>query len=171
MILPRQLFILLATAGSLSSILFICPLSEAQTPTLTPTPTPTPTPSNTQPTSPIETRSPCDAFSTRQEAQAFFEHDPVSAANLDLNQDGQACDQLSTSLRTDGYRTSSGSTGDGWFYEIWQSSVRSAYSRQSPHRAVYYIKAWRSGASDTVLTTRSFSSAQAAYEYFAKQLK
>jgi hypothetical protein len=160
----------LRTAATLSFssivLLSICPVSKAQSPT----PTATPTPSNTQPTAPIETRSPCDAFSTRQEAQAFFERDPEDAANLDLNRDGQACDQLSTSLRTDGYRISSGTTSDGWTYEIWKSSVRSAYSR-SRDRVVYYVRAWRSHYPDTLLTTRNFTSVQAAYDYFVESLK
>ncbi|HEY9628788.1 MAG TPA: hypothetical protein V6C84_15925 [Coleofasciculaceae cyanobacterium] len=169
MILPPKVSSVLFVAGtiSFSSLAFwVCPPSNAQSPT----PSVTPTHSNPQPSSPVETRSPCDAFSTRQEAQAFFERDPVSAARLDPNQDGIACDQLSATLRTDGYRSASGSTSDGWFYEIWQSSVRSAYAA-SGDRVVYYIKAWRSGAADTVLTTRNFSSAQAAYEYFADQLR
>ncbi|HEY9661538.1 MAG TPA: hypothetical protein V6C65_24030, partial [Allocoleopsis sp.] len=133
------------------------------------TSSPSPSPSIAPSVSPIETRSPCDAFSTQTEAQAVFERDPVTAANLDLDRDGQACDQLSTSIRTDGYRISSGSTSDGWRYEIWRSTIRSTYS--TGNQVVYYVRAQWSEQPSTLLTTGNFSSAAAAYQYFTEHLK
>ncbi len=119
--------------------------------------------------SPIEARSLCDIFLNRQEAQAFFEHNSTNAINLNPDGDGQACRHLSTTVRTDGYQVSSGSTSNGWRFEVWKSSVRSSYG-SSHNQLIYYVKAWRSSQSDTLLTTRSFSSAQAAYEYFVNSL-
>ena len=148
---------------SLSSLFFLSLYLPAQAEPASPFPSGIPT------ASPIESRSFCDIFSNRQEAQAFLEHNAANTVHLDPDGDGQACNQLSTSVRTDGYRVSSGSTSSGWQFEVWKSSVRSSYS--STHNQVtYYVRAWRSSQLDTVLTTRNFSSAQAAYQYFVNSL-
>ena len=113
--------------------------------------------------------STCDFFQSAQEAQAFFERDPVNNALLDANGDGLACTHLPSHVRTDGMRVSGGSTSLGWSYEIWQSSVEPAYREHLLD--VYYIRAWRQSDSNTILTTGNFASQRDAYDYFKNYLE
>lgn len=112
----------------------------------------------------------CDFFQSAQEAQAFFEHDPSNHAILDANRNGLACEDLPTSVRSDGSRVASGSTSRGWQYEIWQSSVN--FARDASNTSdVFYVKAWRQSSPNTVITTGNFDSQQQAYDYFKNYLE
>lgn len=112
----------------------------------------------------------CDFFQSAQEAQAFFERDPANNAFLDANRNGLACEELPTMVRSDGERVSSGSTSQGWQYEIWRSSVDFAYDSRDSFD-VFYVKAWRQSNPATVLTTGNFDSQQHARDYFRNYLQ
>jgi hypothetical protein len=112
----------------------------------------------------------CDFFQSAQEAQAVFERNPADYAFLDANRNGLACETLPTRVRSDGVRVSSGSTSQGWQYEIWRSSIDFAYDAGG-NFDVFYVKAWRQNNPATVLTTGNFDSQQHAYRYFRDYLQ
>jgi hypothetical protein len=161
----------------LSSIILLTTLLSAriQAQTLSPSPSAAPAPSATpapwpsvKPSAPIETRSPCDAYSNQMEAQVIYERNPSDYSSLDPDRDGQACEQLTTSIRTDGRRISSGSSGRGWNYEVWRTSIRPYGGRE---QVVYYIKAEQTNQPYMLLTTGNFATAEAAYQYFIERIR